>query len=308
MEKDKLATRQTVLVIGGTGFIGLHTVRELAAHGHAVYATHSRTRTPAAAPGVTWIPCDLGVGRITDTWPRDYHSILFLAQSRAWRDFPAKAADVFQVNVASAFHAVELARQVRAQRFIYASTGSIYSQTAQPARENEPLQLAASRSFYVASKLATELLLQAYGAQVPVVVLRLFVPYGAGQNPDMLMPRLVRQVRERLPITLHGADGLRCNPVAVGDVARVLRACLELRVSATLNVAGPDVLTLRQIGAQIGQALDCPPRFEVRPAEVPPVIVGDTTALQAALGWAPAMHFETGLRAWLGSCPAPLAI
>jgi len=271
----------------------------LATQGYTVYATHIPAKVPAPVPGVTWLSCDLIRADATATWPTQCDSVIYLAQSPAWRVFPVGAVDVFQVNVAAALRAAEYARQARVRRFIFASSGSVYTQIMRPACEAEPFDLHAPRTFYVASKLAAELLLRPYATLLPVVILRLFTPYGVGQNPDMLIPQLVRRVREGEPISLHGTDGLRTNPVAVGDVVDVLRACLALDTSVILNIAGPEVLTLREIGLCIGRVLGLEPRFETHPDQVPPVIVGDTSALRAALGWVPETRFEAGLRNWL---------
>jgi nucleoside-diphosphate-sugar epimerase len=295
-----------VLVIGGGGFIGSHTLPALVAHGHPVHATHSPGRAPTAVPGVTWVSCDLGRGCGAD-WPADCETVIYLAQSRRWRSFPDGADDVFQVNVASVVRAVEHARRTGARRFIFASTGSVCSQTTRPAREADPVDVGAPRSFYVASKLAAEVLLRAYQEHLAVVNLRLFVPYGPGQNADMLIPRLVRSVREGQPVHLHGEDGLRCNPVAATEVAEAVCRCLELDRTVTLNVGGPEALTLRQIATHIGHAVGREPRFEVRPNEPAPVLVGDTAALRSALAWAPAVAFEQGLRDWPGAAPVALA-
>ncbi|MFN8455559.1 MAG: NAD(P)-dependent oxidoreductase [Anaerolineae bacterium] len=290
---------QTVLVIGGSGFIGRHTVARLAAQGHAVYATHSFNKTSPAIASVTWLPSNLTATEPAVHWPPQCHSLIYLAQSPAWRKFPDGAADVFQVNVAATLRAAEYARQVGAQRFILVSSGTVYTQTTCPAQEGELFNLEAPRSFYAASKLAAELLLGSYAASFAVMILRPFVPYGVGQDPQMLIPQLVRRVREGEAITLHGNDGLQANPVAVADVAETMARCLTLDSSVTLNIAGPKIMTLRQIGNAIGQVLELTPCFETRFDQVPPVLVGDTSRLQATLGWTPQTSFEAGLRTWL---------
>ncbi len=294
-----METKRTVLVIGAAGFVGRHAIRHLVAEGHAVFATHIPGEAPQAVGGVKWIPSDLAMEGFSRDWPQRCDSVICLAQSQSWRVFPDGAPDVFRVNVAATYEAIEYARRAGSHHFVFASTGSIYTQTTRPARETDCLDLTASRNFYAASKLAAEALLRPYSALLSVAILRLFFPYGSGQNPSMLMPQLVRRVREGQPISLQGPDGLRMNPVAVADVARVLERCLEIDTSVTLNVGGPDVLTLRDIGTTIGKALDIEPRFEETPGQDAPVIVGDTSALSGALGWTPSTPFEIGLRDWL---------
>lgn len=295
-------SKQIVLVIGAMGFIGRHVVTHLAAQGHTVYATHFPTKTPPlTASNIIWIPCDLTNKDHVALWPTRCHSVIYLAQSRLWRDFPTGAADTFEINVAAVIRAVEYARQSGVQRFIYTSSGTVYTQTRQPACENEVINFTKSRSFYAASKLAAELLLGPYADFFSLIILRLFVPYGPGQNPKMLIPRLVQQVRQGEPIRLHGQNGLQANPVAVVDVAETLEHCLTLNQSVTLNVAGPHILSLREMGSQIGKILDIAPNFQPKPDQTPPVVVGDTTLLQHTLDWKPQTSFETGLRAWLTS-------
>lgn len=288
-----------MLVVGGTGFIGRHLLGLLLQEGHVVYSTYNPAQNPPDLSAVRWVPCDLASADPTRGWPVDCHSLVYLAQSPTWRLFPDGVADVFQVNVAAVMRATEFARRVGMKRLIFVSSGNVYTQTKNPAREGDQVDVFADRSFYSASKLAAELLLGPYRSLLPVVILRPFFPYGAGQHHEMLIPQLIRRVRNGLPIRLHGVDGLLANPVACSDVVQVLSRCLALDASATLNVAGPQTMTLRQIGTCIGRALGADAKFEIHPEETAPVIVGDTTALRATIGWAPDTPFDAGLQDWL---------
>ena len=58
--------------------------------------------------------------------PSHIDGVLHLAQSHAYRDFPAGAVDMFRVNVASTASLLEYARRAGASRFYLASTGSVY--------------------------------------------------------------------------------------------------------------------------------------------------------------------------------------
>ena len=288
----------TALVIGGAGFVGQHLVRHLALYGLRVHATCRPGSAVPSIAGVEWVPSDLAAADPTDHWPRRFDTIVYLAQSARWRDFPDAADDIVRVNVTALHRSAEHARKSGAKRFVHMSTGTVYSQTREPAREDEPLRADAPRSFYAATKVAAELLLGPYSASFGVAQLRLFMPYGRGQNETMLLPAIVAKVRAGVPVDLHGPDGLRCNPVAVDDVAEAVRRCLSLDGSQTLNVAGPEVLTLRQVAEAVGAAVGREPRFQAK-AEVPPVIVGDTSRLKAALGWQPGIRFADGVRSWL---------
>lgn len=289
---------RNILVIGASGFLGKHLVQRLASRDFTVHATHLPGESTIPLPGVTWATCDLGSSDFESRFPSRCDAVVYLAQSPHWRDFPAGAADVFRVNVAATLRAAEYARRAGVRRFLYASSGSVYTQTVRPTLENEPLDLNSPRSYYSASKLASELLLGPYAALFSVVILRLFVPYGVGQHRGMLIPQLVRRVGEGCPIELHGAEGMRINPVAAADVAEALERCLALDESATLNVAGPQILSLREVGVLIGQALGREPQFKQNDDQIPPFIVGDLSSLRRRLNWIPSITFERGLSMW----------
>jgi nucleoside-diphosphate-sugar epimerase len=291
-------SQKTVLLVGGGGFIGRHAARQLAAAGHTVFATHTPGRRPDDLAGVAWIPADLTSDAAPDSWPATCDAVVFLAQSRHWRAFPEGERDVLAVNVAGLMRAAWYARRAGARSFVYTSSGSIYVLTGRPAVESEPLNLLAGRTFYSASKLAAEILLRPYEAFFSPVILRLFMPYGPGQEPNMLLPNLVRSVRQGQAIKLHGDHGLTANPVAVTDVVATIERCLALDKPATLNVAGPEAVTLQAIGQTIGRVIGREAVFASQPG-TPPVLVADTQALRETLGWAPCTTLEEGLRWWL---------
>jgi UDP-glucose 4-epimerase len=292
---------ETVFVVGGTGFIGRHLTRHLVAQGQRVFATYRPESVSPNVPGVNWRPCDLIDVEPTRSWPERYDASVYLAQSAQWRDFPNAADDVVRVNLSALQVAAEHARRAGARRFVHMSTGTVYGQTLEPAREDEPLWTNRPLSFYAAAKLAAELLLAPYTTFFGVTQLRLFMPYGVGQHDRMLLPTVVAKVREGIPVDLHGSEGLRCNPVAVRDVAETVLRCLDLTGSQTLNVAGPEELSLREVAEAIGRVVGRKPQFQSKPmAEPRPVIVGDTRRLAATVGWRPATRFADGLKTWLG--------
>ena len=287
-----------ILILGASGFIGKHAVRNFIKSGYIVFAQYLPTEMPPDIPEASWFPCDLRDPDFTNSFPKEVDAIIHLAQSPAWRSFPEGALDVFQVNLASPLQTAEYANQAKTERLIFASTGSIYGQHTAPINETD-VRIENITSFYAASKCAVELLLNQYSHLFYVINLRLFTPYGEGQQEEMLIPNLVNRVKENIPIDLHGNDGLVINPVAIADVVETLERCLGITKSITLNVAGPEVLSLRQIGEQIGLILDKQPVFNCRSDETAPMIVGNTGRLKKTLNWAPEIKFQSGLRQWL---------
>jgi UDP-glucose 4-epimerase len=288
-----------VLVVGGAGFLGAHTARRLAASGIHTWATHRPSRIPACIPGVTWIESDLTRHDASLNWPKQCDSVLFLAQSKLYRDFPSSAADMFAVNVQGALHAVSYACKTGARNVVIASTGSVYSDSSKAADERDTIDAGATPNFYVATKLASEILCAAYRELISVIQVRIFFPYGSGQDGGMLFPRLIQRVKEGRPIFLHERNGLTANPIYAKDVAEAMLRCTSLTTGGVYNLAGPEVLSLREMGEHISKAIGRNVEFEVKPDERAPTFVAETRKLRLGLGWEPTTTLAAGLRDWL---------
>jgi nucleoside-diphosphate-sugar epimerase len=193
-------------------------------------------------------------------------TVIHLAQSHEYRNFPGGAADILAVNTSATAHLADLARRAEAQQFIFASTASVYSGANGSCREEAKLQ---PHDFYAASKLAAETLLRPYVRYFKVCVLRLFTPYGPGQR-NRLIPTLTQRVREHHPVTLDGEGrGLRLSVAYVDDVAATFQAAAEHGWQGTYNVAAAEPTSVQDIAETIGRLLGENPMF-VRTGEPEP--------------------------------------
>lgn len=291
---------RNVVIVGGSGFLGQHTARRFVRAGECVWATHSINKEPPLVEGVQWLATDLASSAITARWPTKCDVVIFLAQARNWRQFPEGADDVFRINLGALHQTTQYARNSGAKKLLVASTGSVYSASPKAMREVDVIDANGSRTFYAASKLAAEVLLGPFTKHVDITQLRIFMPYGSGISPDMLFPQLVKRVQTGQPISLHGSDGMRINPIAATDVAEAFWRCSGLNGSSVLNLGGAVEWTLRGVGETIGKVVGVAPRFETQPGVQAPVVVGEIGALRRALRWAPSISLEDGIRSWLG--------
>jgi nucleoside-diphosphate-sugar epimerase len=256
------------LVTGAGGFVGKRLVRNLADAGHEVTAIVRAEPAAAdlpffASPRIRVLRVDLA--RLdAGALPRGIDAVCSLAQSSSYRNFPERADDIFAVNVAANATLLQWAMAQKVERFVYASSGGIYGGRSRgPSHESDLLAVDSPLGFYLGSKLCAEVLLQNYRHFFrTAVILRPFFIYGPGQKREMLVARLIESVREGRPIQLQGKDGLRLNPVFVEDATLAFARALELDGVHVINVAGPDVLTLRGLGVAIGARVGRAPAFE----------------------------------------------
>jgi len=274
---------EVVVVTGARGLLGSRVVAGLAGR-HEVVALVRRAPEPGQADGVRWVVHDLSRPVLPPDLPAHVDVVVHLAQSRHFRSFPEQALDVYGVNVTSTTLLLDWALAHGAHQFVLASSGSVYDPGPAPHVEDEAVALGGRPSYYAASRLAAELLARAYGDRLVVTVLRPFFMYGRHQGDDMLLPRLVESIRAGRPVTLDGADGMRFNPLYVSDAAAAVQAALALEQSCVVNLAGPEILSIRQAADVLGAQLGVRPVFENRLDMTPTDVIGDVSRMTVLLG------------------------
>lgn len=275
-----------VLVTGATGLLGSSLVPLLAEDAEVIGVSRSGGGDPslstgsAAAP-TTGMALDLADPTFPSRLPSGVDTVVHLAQSPRHRELPDSAPELFAVNTASTQHLLDWARRSGVSRFVVASSGAVHRSGAGIRHETDPTP--PGLGFYAATKLAAEHLALAYADAMVVVILRYWFIYGPGQRSEMLVPRLIDTVRRGRAISLAGPDGMRFNPVHVADAARATAAATTLDTGVVVNVAGPEVLSLRDVGDAIGRAVGRSPSFTVDEGAAPPDLVASVERMEAKL-------------------------
>lgn len=281
-----------IIVTGATGLVGSHLIPTLS-DTHEVHAL-SRKMPGAVAANTFWHVANLEKEVDYSELPTGADTLIYLAQSDHFRDFPAKALDIFQVNTAQVLRALDFARTSGVRNFIYASSGGVYGFPEKGVSEDVAIPASGNLGFYLSSKLCAEMLAENYAPFMNIVLLRFFFVYGAGQKRSMLIPRLVDNVRGGRIVTLQGQDGIRINPVHASDAIKAIRAAMDLQGCHRINVAGPDVLSLRDICETIGSKVGKSPIFEINADATPGNLIGDIESMKKLLV-TPTMHFSEGI-------------
>lgn len=287
-----MTTGKSILVTGANGLLGRSVVARLASTNDVYAMVHTMPDDPL--PGICYLPVDFAGNWDVGGLPQKVHAIVHLAQSAHFRDVPARALEVFQVNIASTARLLDYAWRAGAERFVYASSGGIYSGGIQTFSETSPVIQPDTLGYYLGSKVSCEALASSYARFMKIMVLRFFFIYGRGQNRTMLIPRLIDNIRGGRPITIQGENGLRLNPIHVSDASAAVVAALGSKNSAIYNVAGPQVLSLRELCGEIEPLVGKPARFETVPGQSSDV-VGDISMMSAHLH-VPLVRLDVGLK------------
>jgi dTDP-glucose 4,6-dehydratase len=299
-----------ILVTGGAGFIGANFVRHaLAAHPDWQVTTLDKLTYAGRLenlkevldhPRHTFVQGD--VADPAAAAPLVIASdivVHFAAETHVDRSLMS-AGEFIMTDVYGTFVLLEAARQAPGlRRFVQISTDEVYGSVPQgSSRESDELR---PRNPYSASKAGADRLAYSYWAtyDVPVVITRASNNYGPYQFPEKVIPLFITNAIDDVPVPLYG-DGLNERDwLHVSDHCRAIDLLLDRGTAGEVyNVGGGNHVRNVDLTKRI---LDCvgKPESLIRPVADRPGhdrrYALDTSKLRA-LGWAPQVPFELGLR------------
>ncbi len=310
-----------VLVSGGAGYIGSHTVVQLVAAGHAVTVVDSFAN---AKPSViarlnilTGEPIDVRSFDLTDRDKTEhlfahehFDAVIHFAGFKAVGESVEKPLEYYENNLESTFSLVRAMRRHGVRKLVFSSSATVYGAEAEvPMKEDAPTS---ATNPYGWTKVMVEQVLRDVGAADPtwrIALLRYFNPVGAHSSgligedpsdvPNNLMPFLAQvAVGRREKLSIYGGDyptpdgtGVR-DYIHVEDLAAGHIAALEKLASAdepvsTWNLGtgrGTSVLEmLHAFERAVGH--DLPHEIvDRRPGDIAQSYA-DPTKAEAELGW-----------------------
>ena len=225
--------KQTILVTGGTGFIGSHTTVELQEAGYDVVIadnlSNSKIEVLDGIEKITGIrPAFEKVNledkeateRVFQKYP-NIEGIIHFAASKAVGESVEKPLMYYRNNVVSLINLLEMMPKYNVKGFIFSSSCTVYGQPKPenlPVTEDAPHQKATSP--YGNTKEINEQIIYDYihsGAPIKSIVLRYFNPIGAHPTahigelpngvPNNLIPYVTQTAMEiRKQLTIFGND------------------------------------------------------------------------------------------------------
>lgn len=216
--------KQTILVTGGTGFIGSHTTVELIEAGYNVVIVDNLSNSKAeVVDGIKKITgvrpafenVDLRDKEATENVFKKYpgiNGIIHFAASKAVGESVEKPLLYYRNNIVSLVNLLELMPVYGVKGIIFSSSCTVYGQPSKenlPVTEEAPIQKALSP--YGNTKQINEEIIHDYihsGANVKSIILRYFNPIGA--HPSALIGELPNGVPMNLiPFVTQTAIGVR---------------------------------------------------------------------------------------------------
>src|SRR5438876_7337105 len=229
-----------VLVTGGAGFIGSHLVEKLLASGHEVvilddfndfYDPQTKHANIAGlARDVTIYHVDLRDSELVrNLFHREkVDAIAHLAARAGVRPSIQQPRLYYDTNVNGTLHLLEAARVTEVERFVFASSSSVYG-ILKTVPFSEDQHLTQTFSPYAATKIAGEFLCSTFSHlyQMRVVALRYFTVYGPRQRPDLAIHQFTRRIYAGQPIDQFGDGSTRRDYTYIDDIIQGVLAALK---------------------------------------------------------------------------------
>jgi len=229
--------KRPVLVTGAAGLVGIHTCRELSKNGWQVRAL---IRDPArAAMALGQLPVEFRVGDVRDASTlRSSLSGCGAVVHLAAIAIEKKGESYAESNTAATERLISAARAESVQRLIFMSQNGADSRSPYP---------------FLHSKGVAQNSVKTSG--LGWTILRPSVIFGPEDQFVNVLGRLIRLTPKIFP--LPGGGTARFQPIAVDDVARVIRLSLEKKetVNQVYDLGGAIPLTLRQMTERILTAM-----------------------------------------------------
>jgi dTDP-glucose 4,6-dehydratase len=223
----------------------------------------------------------------------------FAAETHVDRSIMA-AADFIKTDVEGSFVLLEAARRNRTlKRFVQISTDEVYGSVAEGSSvETDELK---PRNPYAASKAGADRLAYSYWAthDVPVIVTRASNNYGPYQFPEKIIPLFVTNLVDNIQVPLYGDGGNVRDWLHVLDHARAIDLLMHTATNGEVyNIGGGnEVKNVDLTHAILKHAGKGPELIKpVQDRKGHDRRYSLSTAKLRAMGWAPQVKFDEGLR------------
>lgn len=226
-----------------------------------------------------------------------YAAIIHLAARAGVRESLRFPAEYLETNALGTLHLLEGCRDLGVEKFVLASSSSLYGGSKPPFDEETPTDHPPSP--YAATKKSAELLAWTYHHlyRVDVSVLRYFTAYGPAARPDMCVFRFIRWVMEGEPVGLFGDGSQERDFTYIDDLARGTVAALKPLGYEIINLGSGRTVSLRELLVRISKLTGKPAKLAHEPSH--PADIPATRAViskaKKLLGWTPQVSLDEGL-------------
>lgn len=301
-----------ILVTGGAGFIGSHTVDRLLSQGAEVtildefnpfYDPAIKRANVAQFKGdVSLVEGDIRDKSVVEKTfaDRKFDAVIHLAARAGVRPSIDDPELYLNANIYGTHHLLEAARRTGVPKFLFASSSSVYGINKKvPFSETDRIEQTISP--YAMTKMCGEQMCSNYANLygIRAVALRFFTVYGPRQRPDLAISKFTKLIDEDQPVPRYGDGATARDYTFVDDIVDGIMASLkyEGEMFDVFNLGGSQTTTLNELIAAIEVALGKKAIIEnlpMQPGDVPRTFA-DVSKAGRLLGYSPQTPIREGI-------------
>ncbi len=310
--------KSNILVTGGAGFIGMHTIQILLNAGYNVYGIDNlapygdlqlkrdRLSQLEGQKGYIFERMDITNRAAVSQLFQDHHFdlVINLAAQAGVRYSLGHPATSVDANIVGFGNILEGCRHSEVRHLIYASSSSVYGRnTKVPFAEEDPVDLPSS--LYAATKRANELMAESYHHLfgLPCTGLRFFSVYGPWGRPDMAYFKFTRMLFAGEPLPLFNAGNHRRDMTYIDDIVLGIQAAVERSPEGhrIYNLGNSTAVELMDMVRQLEDLTGKTAQADYLPFRAGDVYetYADFTAASAELGFTPTTRLADGLEKFI---------
>jgi UDP-glucose 4-epimerase len=306
-----------VLVTGGAGFIGSHTVDLLLDEGAEVWvlddlssgSSVNLSRWKGKKSRLHFRKNTVIQYRVVESLAKKVDAIVHLAAVVSPYFSLKRPEIVNEVNVSGTLNILRAAVKNKLQKIVFASSSSVYgNQDALPISEDNPLHPATP---YGVSKLAGEKYCGAYYRSygLNTVSLRYFNVYGERQSANPysgVIAIFAKRLAQRRQPTIYGDGGQTRDFIHVSDVARANLQALQTNAGLgdAFNIGTGVATTINQLYSTLAELYEnretAPIHADTRPGDIRESYANMFSS-KSVLGFEHRIDLNQGLRALISS-------
>jgi UDP-glucuronate decarboxylase len=298
----------SVLVAGGSGFLGSHLCESLLEAGQEVHCVDNlgsgrweNIDHLTEDPDFEFVEDDI---RDPENLP-ETDAIYHMASRASPKDFTEFPVNIALTNTTGTRNLLDHAVDCDA-RMVFASTSEVYGDPeVHPQTEayNGNVNIRGERGCYDESKRFGETLTVAYEKEydLDVRTVRIFNTYGPRMRSDdgRVVPTFLSQVREGRDLTIYGDGSQTRSFCYVDDMVRGLRSLMETPglQGDVINIGSESEITIKSLAELMVETFDTESEltYEPLPDDDPQRRKPDISKAKRLLDWEPTVELQDGL-------------
>jgi nucleoside-diphosphate-sugar epimerase len=301
MEVVNSPGKESLLIVGGTGFIGTHIAKEALVRGFQVSIISKNNKFLSDRfDDIEYLSVDVSLKEdlLNQLKDKTFHYVINLGGYIDHSNYSNGGDKVFDVHFNGTKNLVNCINKTGLKSFIQIGSSDEYGNN--PAPQNENQRESPISPYSCAKTAATHFLQMLHSTEkFPVIILRPFLVYGPGQSDNRFIPQIIQGCFNDKKFPVSQGEQLR-DFCFISDIVNVIFKAFDndRAYGEVINIASGEPITIKDIIIKIQNIVGMgSPQFgkiSYRKGENMNLFA-DTTKANNILSWVPRINIQNGV-------------